>query len=199
MRKHVLAGTILALAATPAFAETEAGELDDDDQQVALGAEVGATGGGGSTPGGMRVGGRYLYRMTDHDWFDGGVHFTFGAPTTGCGRTPPDGMSCTHGVADGFSGDLTLGLRRTLPGQGAFTPFVRGGAFGRVLRFAADDVTGAALGIEAGAGVAASVSDDIAIVGSAAGFAGRGWLGRGVGGAGQLGMIVTVGAELRLP
>ena len=76
---------------------------------------------------------------------------------------------------------------------------MRGGGFARVLRFAADDVTGAALGLEAGAGVAANVRDDLAIVGAASGFAGRAWLGRGVGGAGQLGMVVTVGAELRLP
>ena len=193
MRKHIVAMVSLLAAATPAAAEV------DDEPQVALGAEVGAAGGGGTTPGGMRLGGRYLYRMTDHDWFDGGVHFTFGTPANGCSRTPPDGMSCHHGVADGFSGDLSLGLRRNLRGQGAFTPFVRGGVFGRVLRFAADDVTGAALGIDAGAGVAAAVREDLAIVGSAAGFVGRAWLGNGVGSAGQLGMVVTIGAEMRLP
>jgi hypothetical protein len=196
MRKHILATVMLVSA--PAFADTP-GDLHDE-EQVALGAEVGATGGSdGTTPGGMRIGGRYLYRMTDHDWFDGGVAFTFGSPNDGCWRTPPDGMSCDHGAADGFAGDLSLGLRRNLPGQGAFTPFVRGGVFGRVLRFTGDDVSGAALGVDAGAGVAARVRKDVAVVGSAGGFAGRGWLGSGVGGAGQLGMIVTVGAELRLP
>jgi hypothetical protein len=187
----MLAMVWILAAAAPAAA--------DDEPQVALGAEVGASGGGGTTPGGMRLGGRYLYRMTDHDWFDGGVHFTFGSPTDACSRTPPDGMSCDHGVADGFSGDLSLGLRRNLPGQGAFTPFVRGGVFGRVLRFSGDDVTGAALGVDAGAGVAAEIREDVAVVGSAGGFAGRGWLGSGVGGAGQLGMVVTIGAEMRLP
>lgn len=194
MRTHVQAMVWLLAAAAPAYAETPTRE-----PQVALAAEVGASGGGGTTPGGMRLGGRYLYRMTDHVWFDGGVHFTFGTPQTGCSRTPPDGMSCDHGVADGFSGDLTLGLRHDLPGQGAFTPFVRGGVFGRVLRFAADDVNGAAAGVDAGAGVAALVKDDVAVVGSAGVFAGRAWLGSGVGDAGQLGMIVTLGAELRLP
>lgn len=196
MRKHVL----VALLTLPALAPATRAAADvPDERQVALGAEVGAgAGSGGNTPGGMRLGGRYLYRMTDHDWFDSSVAFTFGAPATGCTRTPPDGMSCDHGLADGFSGDLSLGLRRDLPGQGAFTPFVRGGVFGRVLRFAADDVSGAALGIDAGAGVAAVVREGLAVVGTAGGFAGRGWLGGGVGGAGQLGMIVTVGAELRL-
>jgi hypothetical protein len=204
MRKHILATVMLVSAAAPAFAEAPmdvgAAASDDDDEQVALGAELGATGGsGGTTPGGMRIGGRYLYRMTDHDWFDGGVAFTFGSPQDACWRTPHDGMSCDHGPVDGFSGDLSLGLRRMLPGQGAFTPFVRGGVFGRVLRFSTDDVTGAAIGVDAGAGVAARVRKGVAVVGTAGGFAGRGWLGSGVGGAGQLGMIVTVGAEVRLP
>lgn len=195
MRKHVQAAVwLLAVSSAGGVSLAQA-----EEPQVALAAEVGAAGGGGTTPGGMRLGGRYLYRMTDHVWFDGGVHFTFGAPTTGCSRTPPDGMSCDHGVADGFSGDLTLGLRRNLRGQGAFTPFVRGGVFGRVLRFAADDVTGAAAGVEAGAGVAAVVRKDVAVVGSAGVFGGRAWLGSGVGSAGQLGMMVTLGAELRLP
>ncbi len=170
----------------------------DDEPQVALAADLGASGGGGTTPGGMRLGGRYLYRMADQDWFDGGVAFTFGAPATGCGRIPPDGMTCDHGIADGFAGDLTLGLRRELRGQGAFTPFVRGGVFGRVLRFAADDVSGAAAGVDIGAGVAARVGKDLALVGSGGAFAGRAWLGGGVGGTGQLGMIVTIGAELRM-
>jgi hypothetical protein len=205
MRKHILATVILVSAAAPALAETPvdmgAGTTAaDDDEQVALGADIGATGGsGGTTPGGMRIGGHYLYRMTDHDWFDGAVAFTFGSPSDGCWRTPPDGMSCGHGPGDGFAGDLSLGLRRMLPGQGAFTPFVRGGVFGRVLRFSTDDVNGAAIGVDAGAGVAARVRDGLAVVGSAGGFAGRGWLGSGVGRTGQLGMIVTVGAEVRLP
>lgn len=184
---------LVAAVAAPGVAGAE------DEPQVALGAEVGAAGGGGTTPGGLRVGGRYLYRLADHDWFDGGVGFTFGSPTIGCGRTPPDGMSCDHGVADGFAGDLALGLRRHLPGQGVFSPFVRGGVFGRVLRFSGDDVTGAAVGLELGAGIAAAVGRDLAVVAGAGGFAGRGWLGNGVGGSGQLGMVVSVGAELRLP
>ena len=43
---------VLVTTASPALA-------DDDAPQVALAAEVGAVGGGGATPGGMRVGGRY--------------------------------------------------------------------------------------------------------------------------------------------
>ena len=107
-------------------------------------------------------------------------------------------MDCNHGVADGFAGDLALGIRRHFRGQGAFTPFVRGGGFARILRFAADDITGAALGLELGAGLAADLQDDVAIIAGASAFAGRGWLGGGVGGTGQLGMLISVGAEIRL-
>lgn len=194
MRKHVLAPALAlaVLALAP-------GAASADEPQVALGAEVGAAGGGGTTPGGLRLGGRYLYRLADHDWFDSSVGFTFGGPSTACGRTPPDGMDCNHGVADGFAGDLALGIRRNLPGQPRFTPFIRGGIFGRVLRFAADDITGGALGLEAGAGLAADLRTNLAIVAHASAFAGRAWLDRGVGSTGQLGMLVSVGAEMRLP
>lgn len=193
LRKHAWLGLALSVLAAPSPATA------DDEPQVALGAEVGAAGGGGTTPGGLRVGGRYLYRLAEHDWFDGGVGFTFGSPGTACGRVPPGGMDCNHGVADGFAGDLALGVRRHLPGQGAFTPVLRGGVFGRVLRFASDDVTGAAIGVELGGGLAADIQRDVAIIAGASAFAGRGWLGGGVGGTGQLGMLVSVGAELRLP
>jgi hypothetical protein len=195
LRNSALALGVAVLVAAPAAARA------DDEPQVALAAEVGAAGGGGTTPGGLRLGGRYLYRLSDNDWFDGGLGFTFGGPDTACGRTPPDGMECNHGVADGFAGDLALGVRRHFRGQAGFTPFLRGGVFGRVLRFAADDISGAAVGLEAGAGVAAELpgKHDVAIVAGASAFAGRGWLGGGVGGTGQLGMLVSVGAELRLP
>ena len=193
---------LVAATATVARAEdagtTAAGPAGDDDVQVGLAGEIGAVGGGGSTPGGLRVGGRYLYRLADRDWFDGGVAFTFGQPAAGCGRVPPAGMSCDHGVADGFAGDLSLGLRRELPGQKGFTPFVRGGGFARVLRLEEDDVGGAALGLELGAGVAAAVGRDVRVHGAVGGFAGTAWLGGDLGRAGQLGMTVNVGAELRL-
>ncbi|MCL4226300.1 MAG: hypothetical protein KJZ91_17690 [Myxococcales bacterium] len=215
-RRLALAGGLAAMVGLPVAAAAEVGRppdptesLTDDPPrveraarapaEVGLAAELGLVGGGGATPGGMRVGGRYLYRMDDQVWFDAGVGFTFGAPTAGCGRTPPDAMSCDHGVASGFSGDLIVGLRRDLRGQRGFVPFVHGGAFGRVLRFAADDVTGIGLGLEAGAGVARAVRGDVALRAGASAQAGRAWLGRAVGGSGQLGLTVTVGAELRLP
>jgi len=169
-----------------------------DQPQVAFLAELGATGGGGATPGGLRVGGHYLYRLSQHDWFDGGVAFTFGQPRAGCGRVPPDGMRCEHGIIDGFAGDLSLGIRRDLPGKQGFVPFVRGAVFARVLRFGSDDVTGAAAGGELGFGVRAAVRGNLSVVGGATGFAGMARLGNGIGAAGQLGLTIGAGAELRM-
>ena len=191
--------TVLVLS-SPALAEPPGADAPPaaDDHAVALAVEVGAVGGGGATPGGLRVGGRYLYRMAERDWFDGGVAFTFGRPGAGCGRVPPDGMACAHGVADGFAGDLSLGVRRELGRDPAFVPFVRAAGFARVLRFASDDVTGVAAGGELGAGLRARVGDDLSLVGAATAFAGLARLGNDVGGAGQLGLIIVGGAEFRM-
>ncbi|MBE7453565.1 MAG: hypothetical protein HS111_33300 [Kofleriaceae bacterium] len=215
-RRLALAGGLAAMVGLPVAAAAEVGRPPDptesltDDPLPGRARRPGARRGPASPPSsgwsaaaaprpGLRVGGRYLYRMDDQVWFAAGVGFTFAAPTAGCGRTPPDAMSCDHGVASGFSGDLIVGLRRDLRGQRGFVPFVHGGAFGRVLRFAADDVTGIGLGLEAGAGVARAVRGDVALRAGASAQAGRAWLGRAVGGSGQLGLTVTVGAELRLP
>src|SRR4051812_23068819 len=125
MRWNLLAAMIVMTpAAALADGTDEVTTSVGAEPQVALAAELGATGGGGATPGGMRVGGHYLYRLSEHDWFDGSVAFTFGQPSHGCGRVPPDGMACNHGVVDGFAGDLSLGVRRDLPGKQGFVPFV---------------------------------------------------------------------------
>ena len=192
---------VVVLAAVPKLAvadEPNVASAVPSEPQVALGAELGATGGGGATPGGMRIGGHYLYRLAAQDWFDGGVAFTFGQPRAGCGRVPPEGMRCDHGVIDGFAGDLSLGIRRELRGKQGFVPFVRAAVFGRVLRFAADDVTGAAAGGELGFGVRAAVRGELSVVGGATAFAGMARLGNGYGAAGQLGLTIGGGVELRL-
>lgn len=186
---------VLVTTASPALAGDESGEPAGP-PQVALAAEVGAVGGGGATPGGMRVGGRYLYRLAEHDWFDGGMAFTFGRGTAGC-AVGPDAMTCDHGVADGFAGDLSFGVRRDLGGQAGFVPFARVALFGRVLRFASDDVTGAAAGGEVGVGIRAAVRRDLAVVGGATAFAGMAHLSN-VGAAGQLGLAIAAAAEFRM-
>lgn len=174
-------------------------EWGRDEPQVGFAAEIGAASGGSHTPGGLRLGGRYLYRLADRDWFDGGMAFIFGQPGAGCGRVPPDGMACSHGAVDGFAGDLTLGVRRELPARRGFAPFVRGGGFARALRFAQDRVSGFGLGLELGGGIAAAVGRDLRVVAGAGVFGGTAWLGQDIGQARQLGVSVTMGAEMRMP
>lgn len=190
---RVVWACVLVTTAAPALALA-----DDAAPQVALAAELGAVGGGGATPGGMRVGGRFLYRLAEHDWFDGGMAFTFGRRTAGCGAVGPDAMTCDHGVADGFAGDLSFGVRRDLGGQAGFVPFARVALFGRVLRFASDDVTGAAAGGEVGVGIRAAVRADLAIVGGATAFAGMAHLSDDIGAVGQLGLSIAAAAEFRM-
>lgn len=190
---RVVWACVLVTTAAPTLALA-----DDAAPQVALAAELGAVGGGGATPGGMRVGGRFLYRLAEHDWFDGGMAFTFGRRTAGCGAVGPDAMTCDHGVADGFAGDLSFGVRRDLGGQAGFVPFARVALFGRVLRFASDDVTGAAAGGEVGVGIRAAVRADLAIVGGATAFAGMAHLSDDIGAVGQLGLSIAAAAEFRM-
>ncbi|HVV86417.1 MAG TPA: hypothetical protein VHE35_25345 [Kofleriaceae bacterium] len=168
-----------------------------DDRQVALAAEVGMSAGGVTTPGGLRVAGHYLYRLADHDWFDSSLAFTFGSHGDACASASPaaDAMPCDRHVTDGFAGDLSMGLRRELAPRRGFTPWLRAAAFARALRF--DDVGGVAAGGELGAGVRAPIARDLALVAGANAFLGVARLGAPVDGGGrQLGLTVTVGAEV---
>ena len=167
---------------------------EDDSRQVALAADVGLTGGGVATPGGLRIGGHYLYRLTDRDWFDSALAFTFGGRGDACAAARPDGMTCDRRVTDGFAADLALGVRRELEPRQGFTPYLRLGGFVRALRFT--DVGGFAIGGELGAGVRAPVHGPLAVVAGASAFLGVARLGEPVGGGRQLGLTITVGAEV---
>lgn len=172
-----------------------------DDRQVALAGDVGLSGGGTGTPGGLRVGGHYLYRLADRDWFDTSVAFTFGGRGDACmpgsadasGATAMDALPCDRAVTDGFAGDLALGLRRELAVRHGFTPWLRIAGFARALRFT--DVGGFAAGGELGAGLRAPVHGDLAIVAGATGFLGVP-LDADLASTHQLGLTITVGAEV---
>lgn len=187
---------LVALALAPSLAAADSAATDD--RAVALAAELGAVSGGGTTPGGMRVAGRYLYRLADRDWFDGSLGFTYGGGARGCGPSGPDAMACDHGVAEGFAGDLALGVRRDLARRGDVVPYARGAVFGRVLRFDGDDVTGAAIGGELAVGLRVGLAPGLAVTGGASGFLGVARLDRGVGTAGQLGLAIGAAAEFRM-
>ena len=193
LRTSVLVVSLIAAAGDPATAD-EVTATREDGRQVALAADVGLTGGGVATPGGLRVGGHYLYRLADRDWFDSAVAFTFGGRGDACAAVGQGGMPCDRRVTDGFAADLALGVRRELQPRQGFTPYLRVAGFVRALRFT--DVGGFAVGGELGAGVRAPVRGPLAVVAGASAFLGVARLGEPVGDGRQLGLTVTVGAEV---
>lgn len=205
LRSSALVALLMTTAAGHAAADdrlTAGVDPLDDERQVALAADVGFSGGGAATPGGLRVGGHYLYRLADHDWFDSSVAFTFGGRGDACTVTAsrvfeapvvPEAIGCERAITDGFAADLVLGVRRELTPHQGVTPFVRVAGFARALRFT--DVGGFAAGGQLGAGVRAPVHGQLALTAGADAFLGAAWLGP-VAAQRQLGLIVAVGAEI---
>ena len=181
----------------PAIARADSPLPDVGDREI--GGELGIASGSRVTPGGLRVGGHFLYELSDTDWFDGEVAFTFGSGKAACFRDRTDVFVCDHGALDGFSGELGAGVRRFLSASQGFRPYVRVGIAARVLRFDDDGVTGFAIPGSAGAGVRVRVTDDVAIGGEAAVEIGPGWLGHGLGAQLERGFAIGALAEIALP
>jgi len=161
-----------------------------------LGVTLGvAVGGGDVTAGGLNIAGHYLYQMSDLDWFDGSVGFTFGSGGAECFRDRADDLVCDHGFADGVATDLVAGVRRFFAGQGSFRPWVRPAVGARIARFGDDRITGFGLYLAASGGVRARVDDRIAIGGHATVEAGGALFSRGYGLAPQLGFGVGVSLD----
>jgi hypothetical protein len=180
---------------TPADAQPEpADEIGDQ----GIGGGIGLAGGGRSTAGGLRITGHYLYQLAEHDWFDGIASFTFGGGDAGCFRDRSDAVVCQHGLAAGGSLEVAAGVRRYFAAQGQFRPFARAAVGISLVRFSADDLTGIAIPLHAGAGLRVRVSPAIAVIALADATLGLGLFGRGLGGEPQLGLAVTAGAEFRL-
>jgi hypothetical protein len=192
---------LVLLTPALAFADVDPEDLEDPDAlpDQSLGASAGVTGGGNVTPGGFHVAGHWLYQLSDRDWFDGTVGFTFGSGAAGCFRDRMDDVACDHDVADGRGVEITAAVRRYFTPQGKFRPFARVGAGVSIVRFGGDDLTGLAIPLHGGGGVRGAVTDQIAIVAMAEVFLGPAFLGRGLGAQPQAGIIVTAGAEFRLP
>ena len=206
MPGRLIGALALALAAAPVIARADAPVAavpppaptlpDVADREI--GGLLGVASGSRTTPGGLRIGGRFLYQLTDDDWFDGDVAFTFGSGDAACFRDRSDVFVCDHGLADGFAGELGAGVRRFFAGNDGFRPYVRLGASARVFRFGADGVTGFEVPISAGAGIRVRVSDDVAVGGEAAIEAGPGWLGHGLGLEFERGFAIGALAEIAL-
>lgn len=163
-------------------------------------ASVGAAlGGADATPGGLRVSGAYLYQLSDLDWFEGGLAFTFGGGGAECFRDRLDELVCDHGAADGVAADLVGGVRRFFGGNQGFRPWVRPSVGLRLLRFGDDDLTGVGALLGATGGVRARIAETVAIGGHAGVEVGGAWVSGGYGLAPQLGLAIGVTAEIALP
>lgn len=183
-----------AAQADPADSGTVASDVGDQ----AIGADIGANGGGRDTAGGARVSGHYLYQLSDTDWFDGTASFTFGGGGAACFRDRMNAFVCEHGIADGRAVEVTAAVRRYFNAQGDFRPFARLGIGVGIVNFGDDSVTGLAIPVHLGGGVRADVADSIAIVGQADLAAGFGVFNKSLGLEPQLGLAVTAGAEFKL-
>lgn len=176
----------------------EAATLGADWRDQGLGASAGVALGGGLTPGGVRMAGAYLYRLSERDWFDGAVAFTLGSDDAGCFRDRQDERVCEHGATDGFAVDFAAAVRRSWPARNHFAPFVRVGVGLRFVRFAGDSVAGLAVPLVGGGGVTADVSARTRVVASGQLELGGGLFSRGLGTGPQVGLALGLGFEVAL-
>lgn len=163
-----------------------------------LGVSLGVAFGGRVTPGGVRVTGSYLYRLSERDWFDGAAAFTIGSGAAECFRDRVGDRVCDHGATDGFAVDFVGAVRRSFAPQNTMTPFVRVGAAVRFVRFSGDEVAGLAIPLIGGGGVTLKLSSSARLVGAAQLEIGGGLFSRGLGTAPQLGLSMGVGVELAM-
>lgn len=164
-----------------------------------LGIQTGLAAGGGVTPGGLRLGGTFLYQLSAVDWFEGAADFTIGGTGAGCAvEQGDDVLVCDHGPLRGRAGELSVGIRRFLIAQQQFTPYVQGRLGVRVLSFSGDEVVGVALLAIVGAGVRAQVHERVSIAGGARFDVGAGLFGKDLGGEPQFGLTVHTGVEFLL-
>lgn len=163
-----------------------------------LGASLGFAFGGRVTPGGVRVTGSYLYRLSQDDWFDGAAAFTIGSGGAECFRDRVGDRVCDHGATDGFAVDFVAAVRRSWPGQKSFSPFVRLGAALRFARFSGDQIAGLAVPLIGGGGVTIALSSSSRLVAGAQLEIGGGLFSRGLGTAPQLGLSMGLGIELAM-
>ncbi len=172
------------------------GELRWTDQGIGVG--LGLAVGGRLTPGGLRITGSYLYRLSERDWFDGAAAFTIGSSAAECFRDRLDERVCDHGALDGFSADFAFAVRRSFAPKKSFAPFARIGAAVRFVRFGGDEVAGLAIPLIGGGGVAVELSPTMRLVASGQLELGGGLFSRGLGTGPQLGLAVGTSIEFAL-
>lgn len=179
-------------------ADSERGTSTGEWTDQGIGISAGVAIGGRLTPGGVRVTGSYLYRLSEDDWFDGAAAFTIGSGTAECFRDRLDERVCDHGPVDGFAVDFVGAVRRNFPSKKSFAPFVRIGAAVRFVRFSGDQVAGLAVPLIGGGGVTVDLSPRMRLVASGQLEIGGGVFSRGLGTAPQLGLTANAGIEFAL-
>lgn len=163
-----------------------------------IGAFLGLEGGGRTTPGGLQISGRHLYRLAERDWLDSGVAFTFGSADAACFRDRDGELLCDHGFFEGAAGEVHVGVRRYFRSSGEFTPFARAGVAARVFSFSEDDVRGLALPAFLGGGVRAEVAERVVVVGGASLRAGILFADRDLGLEPHISLSIHGGVEFAL-
>jgi hypothetical protein len=197
--------TVLSFA-RPVWAEAEESIADDTQAEpsgdIALGARLGVQlGVGGATPGGLRVGGAYLQRLTEDWWFDGEASFSFGGGGMQCDLAPApgDAPGCDHGLADGTGVQAIVGARWALPrSMDGFQPYLRGGVGLGVASFGDDEVNGLALLGQIAGGGKFHVAERIAVGAEAALFLGPAFFSDDLGTLGYGGLVVQGAIEFEL-
>lgn len=160
-----------------------------------LGARLGLAAGGRTTPGGFYLAGSYLYRLTDADWLDHTVGFSFGGRGAACFRSRDDELLCDHGMFDGFALEAAVGVRHYFETDDRFQPFVRGGVVLRGVFYTGDDLSGFAVPLWLGGGIRARVAERISVIGEASLRTGFGIFGRDLGLEPQADLSIAAGAE----
>jgi hypothetical protein len=178
MRAHRLALALALVAVWPARARAEypveapapvEPAPADEPAHEEIGARLGFQSGlGGLTPGGLVLGGVFLYRMSTSTWFDGGASFVFGGGAAACYTDRQGDFTCDHGIVDGFGMNFDLGVRVPLARRkGGLLPYVRGGISLAYARFGDDDVTGVGLPLWASVGGRFRVANRVTVGGEA--------------------------------
>lgn len=139
----------------------------DSEHSLVLGGHLGVVTGGGATPGGVELGGNFMYRLSNIDWFEGGLRVVIGSGQAACFTDRQGTKLCTHGPVAGRIGELSAGVRRYLLPQEAFTPYAQLRLGVRIATFPGDGVTGLGIPILAGFGVRGQINEMVAICGGA--------------------------------
>ena len=204
MHRQLIAAAVIAAA--PSIAAAQEAEAVDPARSViepigvtqAVGARLGLEVGGRITPGGLHLGGDYLYLLDGPWWFDSGIGFTFGGGSAACFRDRDDEVVCDHGITAGFAAEVVGSIRRELGERQGFVPYLRAGLALRLLAFGGDDVVGFGFPLIGSAGFRRRLGDPVTLV---AGFDLRiGWgaLNRTLGIEPQVSAAITAGVEFDL-